>query len=96
MLTPDTAGAAGPMKKSGREICVPLSALSIDGTAPQAGDDVDFTAKGKVARIDEKNAYVTASEINGEPVAEEEPEMPTEPDDDDVMRAAEEADKRNA
>lgn len=99
MITPDASAANPGASKStgGRDFCVPLKALSIDGTPPAVGDEVDFTAKGKVARVEGEHAYVTPSEVNGEPFSApaEKPEA-AEPDDDDMMRIAEEADKKNA
>lgn len=51
-----------------KEICLPSSALAIDGTPPTQGDDVDVTLKGKVTRTDGSNTYFTPTEINGQPV----------------------------
>lgn len=62
-------------------ICVKLSGLALDGTAPQVGDQVDFTGKGKVSRIEGEEAYIDAEEINGEPVMDSAGgEMPAETD----------------
>lgn len=95
MITNDTpeAGAEEISPKHSSEQCVPLGALSIDGTAPAQGDEVDYTVKGKIARIEGEKAYVTPATINGEPIAAE--ESPSEPAEDDAMAAAMKADAEN-
>ena len=61
------------------EICVSASALGIGGgvgeppggggvVTPEAGDEVEFSGKGRVTRVEGGNAYVEATEINGQPV----------------------------
>ena len=76
-----------------REVCVPLSALSIadegqQEVAPEPGDDVNISLGGKVARVENGHAYVTVKSLNGEEVGGQEA-----PDEEQSM-AAEGADLR--
>jgi hypothetical protein len=92
MINAPAPAAAG---KSKSETCVPLKALSVDGTPPAEGDEVEFTTKGKVTRVDGEHAYVEAAEVNGEPFSA--PSEPTpEEDDEETMRIARDADAANA
>lgn len=77
------------------DMCVPLSALSVDGTPPADGDQVEFTTKGKVSRVEGDHAYIAPSEVNGEPyTAPAEQAEPTEEEsDEEMMRIAREADE---
>jgi hypothetical protein len=59
-------------KSAEGEHCVPVAALALDGTAPAEGDDVTYTVKGTVTRIEGDCAYVKPSSINDEPVKEKE------------------------
>jgi len=52
----------------GTEICAPLDAFSVSGTPPAEGDEVEFTVKGTVSRVDGGNAYVEPETVNGSPV----------------------------
>lgn len=85
------------------EICVPSSALEMPGeevggdgggggagVSPAVGDEVEFSVKGKVSRIEGGNSYVTPSEANGQPIAGAGAKAsdPGEPDSDDSMDAA--------
>ncbi|HLP07938.1 MAG TPA: hypothetical protein VK178_07215 [Opitutaceae bacterium] len=74
------------------KIRIPLAALAIDETNPQAGDPVEGTYSGKVDSIDGEMAVVTLETVNGVP-APAGAEMSAEPDEDDLRRHAEEADK---
>jgi hypothetical protein len=59
------------------ELCVPLTAVQIDGTSPAPGDEVDVAVKGTVHRVEGDRVYVVPATANGEPVepaAAEEPE----------------------
>lgn len=57
------------MDKDISQVCVPVSALAIEGdegsAAPVEGDSVDFNVSGSVDKIDGKNAYVTITKVNG-------------------------------
>jgi hypothetical protein len=46
-----------PSGDAGAQVCVTLDSLSLDGQAPQVGDQVDL--HGTVASIKGDNAYVT-------------------------------------
>lgn len=90
MITPDKSKEPAGAMRSGEQ-CVSLSALEMDGTAPAAGDEIEFTGKGRVSRVEGDKVYFETTEVNGEPVtsgAASEPET----DDDDIMKVAEEAD----
>lgn len=71
------------------EQCVAVSALEMDGTAPAAGDEIEFTGKGRVSRVEGDKVYFETTEVNGEPVTTG---AAAESDTDDVMKVAEEAD----
>ena len=57
------------------ELCVKAGSLAMDaedggpGATPAVGDSVEFTATGKVSRVEGDNAYVSVESVNGEPVA---------------------------
>lgn len=82
----ETAEGAAPAMSAG-EHCVPAAALAVDGTPPAAGDDVEYTVRGKVTRLEGDKAYVQAETVNGEPVP-----AAAAPDADDPMVAAMAAD----
>jgi len=73
MMTPNPAAAAyeshshAPMP--GGETAVPMTALAVDGTSPEVGDEVTFISKGKVMRIDAETAFVHVVTMNDTPVA---------------------------
>ena len=76
------------------EICVPLSTLSLPGESggdvpPAQGDELDFSGKATVSRVEGKYAYLTPTEINGNPVeSSESPEQEKGIDDEEAeMRA---------
>ena len=50
------------------EFPVPLDTLSVDGTNPQVGDEVEAKIGGKVTRIVNDMAYVKPETVNGEPL----------------------------
>ena len=73
--------------------CVPLAALTIDGTAPDVGDPVDYTVKGTITKIEGAEAYVTPEMINDQPAKlPAEPTGPEEMSNEDVMAMAMKAD----
>lgn len=76
------------------EICAPLDAFGIDGTPPAEGDEVEFTTKGVVTRVDGTNAYVTPSEVNGQPVMQDGGGMSGMPDENELAQNAQELDKQ--
>lgn len=59
-------------KTEGTELCVPSTVLEVgdeaDKSAPEVGDSVDFTATGKVSRVEGGMIYVEVTSINGEPI----------------------------
>lgn len=81
------------MKSS--ELCVPASAFAIgdDGkTMPGEGETVEFTGRGTV-RMKGDKAYVTASEINGQPVEMSKAPASLEDEEADMREDAMETDK---
>lgn len=72
MITPDDttgdgADTAAAPAASNNEQCVPSAALAIDSTPPAVGDDVQYTVKGKVTRIEGECTYVEPDTINDQP-----------------------------
>lgn len=72
-------------------IRIPLAALAIEDTKPQAGDPVEGTYSGTVDSIDGETAVVRIEMLNGMPVPAE-AESAAEPDEDDLRRQAAAAD----
>lgn len=68
---------------STNEHCVPVSGLAMEGTAPEVGDEVTYTVRGTVARIEGKEAYIKPMTVNDEPM----PQKKTEMDEDNEMMA---------
>lgn len=60
------------------EICIPANAVANAGTSPAAGDEIEVNLKGKVTRLEGGQLYFTATSANGQPIAGEESEEPTE------------------
>jgi hypothetical protein len=81
MITPDQ-----PTAPKGEQ-CVPLAALAIDGTPPSVGDEVEFTARARIERIEGDEAYIKTTSVNNTPVASDD-DMAAE----EIMRMAMEAD----
>ena len=71
-------------------IRIPLAALAIEDTKPQAGDPVEGTYSGTVDSIDGETAVVRIEMLNGTPVPAE--TESAEPDEDDLRRQAAAAD----
>ena len=63
---------SGEMTENDGQPCIPSALLSIDGTAPADGDEVEFTATGRVTRSEGGNSYVKLLTVNGEPVPDHE------------------------
>lgn len=64
--------AAGkPAKSEKKENCIyaKVESLALDGTNPEAGDEVELSVKGKVASIDDGVAKIELETANGEPLA---------------------------
>lgn len=80
MITPDQPAPEGPS--------VSIEAIAIDGVPPAVGDEIEYTGKGRITQVQNGRAFIETTEINGQPCGSES----TEPDKDDVMRAAMEAD----
>lgn len=73
---------------------VSASALEVDGTAPSAGDDIEFTGRGRVSKVEGGKVMFELTEVNGEPVTSgAAPKAETE--DEDVMKIAMEADEKS-
>lgn len=94
MIAPDTTnlpGAAGASSaQAGADgFSVPVKAITIDGVPPTAGDEVEFSVKGRVASVTDESAAITVAEINGLPFSAPRPQ---EDPDDAVRRLASEAD----
>ena len=62
--------AAGKPKNEKSENCVyaKLETLALDGTNPEAGDEVEMTVTGKVANIENGVAKIELEKANGEPL----------------------------
>jgi hypothetical protein len=79
---------------NGSEVAASLSSLEVHGAQPEVGDEVEIHVKGKVSRIEGDVAYISPTEVNGEPA----PELPTGEDDDEgderdqLMKKAEQSD----
>ena len=89
---------AGPGAQS-TELCVPSTALEMgegaDKAAPEVGDSVDFSATGRVSRVEGGHIYVDVSTVNDQPIAPmKKPEGEEEPDGDEVAQL--DADVENA
>ncbi len=83
------------------EFCVPADAFKIAGTAPEEGDEVTFTGKGKVTSVDGDQICVSPTEINGKPVTAAPDDDGDDDDDDDsemsgIMDAAQKADSEQS
>lgn len=64
------------MKHSGKEWCVPVSALQMPGedeqmNSPTVGDKVSFHGEGTLTRIEGEEAYVKPESANGKPMTTE-------------------------
>jgi hypothetical protein len=55
-------------------LCVPVAALAVDGTNPEAGDMVTISVAAEVLRVEGDCAYVRVETANGEPVQTPKPE----------------------
>ncbi len=94
MIAPDSPDSPAP--SAADAIAVPLSSLSVDGTPPAVGDEVELTAKGRVVSIDGDNAMIEVSTINDVPVPSEAAEPAAGDEDKSVMEAAMKADAQTA
>lgn len=89
MITPDLANPDAASEAPEQAHIVPLATLAIDGASPEAGDAVEYTVKGRIAKIEGGEAYVTPETINDQPAT-----LPAEPasTEDDMMAMAKKAD----
>jgi len=85
MITPEPEPAM-----PGKETCVPATALSANGAEPEVGQEVEYTAKARITRIEGGHVYLEPTHVNGEAVVAP---ARSAPDEDDVMRAALAADE---
>lgn len=53
------------------EFPVSLATLSVDGTNPEVGDNVEVRVQAKVTRVVNDMAYVKPETVNGEPLPAE-------------------------
>jgi hypothetical protein len=65
-------------KNGGSTATVPLDLLSQDGVPPEQGDKVSFQAEATVKSVTDTDATLQLTSINGEPVAEEAGEGPSD------------------
>jgi hypothetical protein len=65
-------------KANGSTATVPLDLLSQDGVPPEQGDKVSFQAEATVKSVTDTDATLSLTSINGEPVAEEAGEGPSD------------------
>lgn len=70
-------------------LCVSTESVSLEGTAPAQGDEVDFSARGRVQRVEGDKAYIEVDEVNGAPLPEESAEV----GDDEMLDLAKKADE---
>lgn len=73
------------------QVRIPLAALAIDDTQPQAGDPVDLTASGKLVSVDGDTGLVEVDTVNGAPLGTGEPDA-DDMTEDDLRTMAEQAD----
>jgi hypothetical protein len=73
-IMPDSQKESDTMSEN-VELPVDLDSLSVDGTVPQVGDQVDCKVSGSVTRVVNKTAYVKPETINDQPL----PATPIEP-----------------
>jgi hypothetical protein len=63
-------------------LTLPLDSLSVDGTEPEVGDEIEHSIKGRVTKITGDSATIRVTALDGEPVegspAEEGAESPEE------------------
>jgi hypothetical protein len=67
-----------PKAAGGSTATVPLDLLSQDGVPPETGDKVSFQAEATVKSVTDTDATLSLTSINGEPVAEEAGEGPSD------------------
>jgi hypothetical protein len=91
---PDAGGGDQPRDnvEAGDELPVKIDTLSLDGTQPQVGDDVEVKVKGKVTRIRDDTAYVALETANDDPI-ENPPEQPEDMSEQGMMDMAAKADQ---
>ncbi len=94
MIAPDSPES--PATSAADAIAVPLSSLSVDGTPPAVGDEVELTAKGRVVSIDGDKAMIEVTTINDVPVPAEAAEPEAGDEGNSVMEAAIKADAKTA
>src|SRR6266446_6523195 len=64
------SGNESDMSSTSVELPVDIDSVTIDGTAPEIGDQVDLKVTGNVTRVVNTIAYVKPSSINDQPVQE--------------------------
>lgn len=91
----DGGDQAGDNVEQGDELPVKIDTLSLGGTQPEVGDEVEVKCKGKVTRIRDDCAYVALDTANGEPI-ENPPSQPEDGSEGDMMDMASQADAAGA
>ena len=77
MISPEAAPTAAPA------LTLPLASLAIEGTAPEAGEEISLqSVTARIVSIEGDQARIEIVAINGEPIAGETPMS-----EDDEMRA---------
>jgi hypothetical protein len=99
MATIMSTPADNPQGDSEIEVCVPVENITEDGVPPQEGDDVELSVKGTVSKVEGDLAWITPSEVNGQPVEagegspKEEANEGNEPDEQGLESAMQARDK---
>jgi hypothetical protein len=85
-------GKDGGMDEVG-ELCLPQDTVATanerdEKVAPEVGDEVRFDCVAKVTKVEGGNVYVSPTEVNGQPVGDEneEPDKGPDADNEDSMR----------
>lgn len=87
----ETSEGSSEYIKAGDELPVKMDTLSIDGSDPEVGDDVEVKVKGRVSRIRDDCCYVEIQTANDEPI-ENPAKQPEDMGEADMMKMAEAAD----
>lgn len=80
---------------AGMELPVKIDTLSVDGTQPEIGDDVEVKVTGTVKRIRDDCAYVAIDKANNEPI-ENPPAQPEDMTHDNMLAMAQQADQQGS
>jgi len=79
---------------SNTEVCLPAASLEVEGSTPEVGDVVDFSAAGKVSRVEGGHIYVSLEKVNGEPLPKaEQKEVAPESEEENLRKMAKQKDE---